>query len=71
MNISDNKKWLIAITVILVGIFIVLIMNVASPKSRGEKIGTSISGVIDNARDEAEEFREEVIDEIDDHTDSQ
>ena len=70
MTHLSNKKWLIVITVILASIFILLLMNVA-PKTQGEKIGSSISDVIDSADESFEEFKEEVIDEIDDHTDSQ
>jgi hypothetical protein len=66
---QGNKKWLIAITVILVGIFTVMLIGVTQ-KTEGEKIGDSISDVIDSAGNGAEEFREEVKDEIDDHTDS-
>lgn len=66
---QGNKKWLIVIAVILVGIFTVMIYGVTQ-KTDGDKIGESISDVIDSASEGAEEFKEEVKDEIDDHTDS-
>lgn len=68
MNMS-NKKWLIVIAVILVGIFVVLAME-STRKTDGERIGESISDIVDSAGDGAKEFREEVIDEIDDNTKS-
>jgi hypothetical protein len=64
---SQNKKWLIAIAVILVGILAVMVIGLPQ-KTDGEKIGDSISDVIDSAGDNAKEFREEVQDEIDDNT---
>ncbi len=68
MNMS-NKKWLIVIAVILVGIFVVLAME-STRKTDGERIGESISDIVDSAGDGAKEFREEVLDEIDDNTKS-
>jgi hypothetical protein len=65
----DNKKWLIVIAVILVGIFTIMMIGVTQ-KTEGEKIGESISDIVDSADDGVEEFKEEVKDEIDDHTDS-
>jgi len=67
MITSSNKKWLIAITVILVGIFTVMLMGVPQ-KTESEKIGDSISDIVDSAGDGIEEFGEEVKDEIDDNT---
>ena len=66
---QSNKKWLIVIAVILVGIFTVMLIGVTQ-KTDGEKIGESISDVIDSAGDGAKEFKEEIEDEIDDHTNS-
>ncbi|MDD3019906.1 MAG: hypothetical protein PHX61_02865 [Alphaproteobacteria bacterium] len=67
MIILNNKRWLIVIAVILVGIFAVMLMdNTQKPSS--DKIGDSISDIVDSADDGAEEFREELIDEIDDNT---
>lgn len=65
----DNKKWLIVIAVILVGIFTIMLIGVTQ-KTDGEKIGDSISDIVDSAGDRAKEFQEEIKDEIDDHTDS-
>lgn len=64
---QSNKKWLIVIVVILVGIFAVMLIGV-NQKTDGEKIGESISDVIDSAGDSTKEFKEEIKDEIDDHT---
>lgn len=66
---SQNKKWLIVIAVVLVGIFSVILYGVTQ-KTDGEKIGDSISDVIDSAGDGAKELKEEIEDEIDDNTDS-
>jgi len=64
---SQNKKWLIAIAVILIGIFTVMVIGITQ-QTDGEKIGDSISDIVDSASDGAKEFQEEVKDEIDDHT---
>ena len=66
----NNKKWLIVIAVILVGIFSVILYGVMQ-NNDDDKIGESISEIIDNAGDGAKELQEEIKDEIDDHTDSQ
>lgn len=66
---QSNKKWLIVIAVILVGIFTIMLIGV-NQKTDGEKIGDSISDIVDSAGDRAKEFQEEIKDEIDDHTDS-
>lgn len=66
---TQNKKWLIVIAVVLVGIFSVILYGVTQ-QTDGEKIGDSISDIVDSAGDGAKEFQEEVKDEIDDHTDS-
>lgn len=68
MNVN-NKKWLVIIAVILVGIFTVMLIG-ATQKTDGEKIGDSISDIVDSAGDGAKEFQEEIKDEIDDNTDS-
>lgn len=64
---QTNKKWLIAIAVILVGIFTVMLISV-NQKTEGEKIGESIGDIVDSAGDGAKELQEEIKDEIDDHT---
>ena len=66
---QSNKKWLIVIAVVLVGIFSVILYGVTQ-NTESEKISDSISDVIDSAGDGAKELREEIEDEIDDHTDS-
>lgn len=67
MNHSD-KKWLIVIAVVLVGIFAVTLYGVTQ-NTEGEKIGNSISDIIGSAGDGAKELKEEIEDEIDDNTD--
>lgn len=66
---SQNKKWLIVIAVVLVGIFSVIFYGM-SQKTDSDKISDSISDVIDSSGDGAKELKEEIEDEIDDNTDS-
>jgi hypothetical protein len=70
MIVSNSKKWLVAIAVILIGIFAIMLYDVSS-KNEGNEIGDSISDVADSVDDGATELKEEIIDEIDDNTDSQ
>jgi hypothetical protein len=64
---TSNRGWLIAITVVVVGIFIVMVMSL-NHETDGDKIGESVSDIVDSADEGAKEFREEVKDEIDDNT---
>lgn len=66
---QSNKKWLIVIAVVLVGIFSVILYGVTK-NTDADKIGDSISDIAKSAGDGAKEFKEEVKDEIDDNTDS-
>lgn len=66
---DNNKKWLVMIAVILVGIFSVMIYGVTQ-NTDTDTIGDSISDVLDSADEGAKEFKEELKDEIDDNTDS-
>lgn len=53
MNISKrmtDKKWLVVIAIILTGIFALLLLE-ATQKSPEEKVGESISSLLDSASD--------------------
>lgn len=65
----NNRGILIIITIVLVGIFGIIVME-TNRKSSSDKISNSISEVIDSADDGINEFKEEVKDEIDDNTDA-
>lgn len=69
MIISGNKKLIFVITVILAGIFLVLLIGVTQ-NSQEDKTGKDISVIIDNASDDIDKAWEEIVDEIDDNTDS-
>jgi cell division protein FtsL len=67
-KMTNNKKLLTIIAVVLVGILSVLIMQTYNSRQSSKGLSGSIDEIIDSAHKGAEEFEEEVKDEIDDHT---
>jgi hypothetical protein len=69
MIISTNRKWLIIISFLMIGILSAIVYGTLR-KSNSDKMFDSVSDVIQSADDGTEEFKEEIIDEIDDNRDS-
>jgi capsular polysaccharide biosynthesis protein len=58
---TDNKKLLIIITVVLIGIFSLLVFEINKPRPEDK-----ISNLIESVDDDFRNFRSEVKDEIED-----
>jgi hypothetical protein len=69
MIISTNRKWLIIISFLMIGIVSAIVYGTLH-KSNSDKMLDSVSDVIQSSDDGSEEFKEEIIDEIDDNKDS-
>ncbi len=65
--ISQNTKWLIGLTVVIVIVGILIFMR-GTQENHQSKIGDSINDIAKSADDGAHELKEEIIDEIDDNT---